>query len=202
VYQCTEGLVAVSCRRGALHVQEDVMVMQTKPISRSDMSSVTPILTDLWRRTQPIIRYGLGDVLRLESAPCPCGSSWQRIAAIDGRQDDLCWFPRADDTLRVVFPDAIRRMILLADERIVEYRAVQPAPGDLDVHISVRDSGEFSDVAARLHHAVRDALATYGCSAVSVTVHEGVPRSEAGAKRRRVIRSWHARGDAQPLIPT
>ena len=193
VYQCTEGLVAVTCRHGALHVQEDVMVMQTETISPLDPTRVTPILTDLWRHTQPIIRYRLGDVLRLDARPCACGSTWQRIAAIEGRQDDLCWFPRADDSLRPVFPDAIRRMILLADDRIVEYRAEQHAAGTLDIQVAVSDPRAFTDVAARLGDAVRDALREYGCRTVAFSVSDGVSPPAPGAKRRRVVCTWRAK---------
>ena len=202
VYQCTEGLIAVTCRFGALHVQEDVMLMQTEAIAPDDVTSVlatfadaarvTPILTDLWRRAQPIVRYRLGDILQLDATPCACGSSWQRIAAIEGRQDDLCWFPRADETLRVVFPDAIRRMILLADARIVEYRVEQPAPGELHAFIDVRTPNDFPEIAARLRTTMHHALGEYGCRATSLTIHHGVPVSAAGAKRRRVVRTWRA----------
>ncbi|HYW50574.1 MAG TPA: F390 synthetase-related protein, partial [Gemmatimonadaceae bacterium] len=190
VYQCTEGLVAVSCHAGSLHVQEDVMVMQHEPVIPGDPSRITPVLTDLWRHTQPIIRYRLGDVLRLDPAPCRCGSSWQRIAAIEGRQDDLCWFPQADDTLRVVFPDAIRRMVLLAHDGIVEYEVEQPAPGELVIGVMLRDFATFDDVAARLGLTVRAALQEYGCHLVALSVQPGIAPRAPGSKRRRVRRAW------------
>lgn len=191
VYQCTEGLVAVTCRRGVLHVQEDVMFLQTEPVGSHDPSRVMPILTDLWRRSQPIIRYRLGDVLRLEPEPCACGSPWRRIAAIEGRQDDLCWFPTADDTLRVVFPDAIRRMILLADDGILEYRAEQHAAGELLVRIECAVEAQFAEVSARVTAAVSDALRDYGCRASAITVEQGVPTLPTGVKRRRVLCTWN-----------
>ena len=200
VYQCTEGLVAVTCRHDALHVQEDVVVMQTEPATRDDPARVTPILTDLWRRTQPIIRYRLGDVLRLDAAPCACGSSWQRIAAIEGRHDDLCWFPRDDASLRVVFPDAIRRMILLADDRILEYHAEQLAAGELHIRIDVRDSREFEAISSRLTRTVHDGVREYGCRVAKLSVGEGVPLRAPGAKRRRVVCSWHARHDVSDTL--
>jgi putative adenylate-forming enzyme len=197
VYQCTEGLVAVTCRRDVLHVQEDVMVMQHEPITHDDPTRVTPILTDLWRRTQPIIRYRLGDVLRLDSARCTCGSSWQRIASVEGRQDDLCWFPQADESLRVVFPDAIRRMILLADDRILEYYAEQSEAGELRLAIAVRDADAFAIVATKLAAVVHAGLQEYGCRATRVLVDSGVPKRAPGAKRRRVVCSW--RGQRAPV---
>jgi putative adenylate-forming enzyme len=192
VYQCTEGLVAVSCRAGVLHVQEDVMVVQHDAIDPSDPLRVTPILTDLWRTTQPIVRYRLGDVLQLSGAPCACGSDWQAIAHVEGRQDDLCWFPQADDTLRPVFPDAIRRMILLADDRICEYRAEQPAAGVLEIAVDVSALTQVSEIVQRIEQHVATGLRDLACRATRVHVTLGVPPTAPGAKRRRVICSWRA----------
>ncbi|MCC7052873.1 MAG: hypothetical protein IT355_06360 [Gemmatimonadaceae bacterium] len=192
VYQCTEGLVAVSCRHDVLHVQEDVMVVQCEPLAPTEPERVAPILTDLWRRTQPIVRYRLGDVLHLSAERCACGSAWQRIAAIEGRQDDLCWFPQRDETLRVVFPDAIRRMVLLADDRITEYRAVQDAPGALRVEVEVRAGTPLAPVARAVEASVTAVLRGYGCHAGAVTVVHGVQPPAAGAKRRRVTCTWRA----------
>ncbi len=89
IYQCTEGLLAVSCAAGALHVQEDVVALQWQPLDAAG-ARVTPIITDLWRTTQPIIRYRLNDVLRLAQRPCVCGSAFRVIEQIEGRCDDVC----------------------------------------------------------------------------------------------------------------
>lgn len=190
VYQCTEGLVAVTCSRGSLHVQEDVLVLQTEPLVTADGSRVTPVLTDLWRYTQPIIRYRLGDVLRLEPGRCVCGSTWRRIAAIEGRQDDLCWFAQSNGALRVVFPDALRRMVLLATDGIVEYRIEQHAPSALHLQIDVEVGQDFDAVARQLRATIRAELLQYDCSDVALTIEQGVPSRQPGVKRRRVVCTW------------
>ena len=65
IYQCTEGILAASCAHGSLHVQEDIVALQFEPLTPSPAHPrFTPIVTDLWRRTQPIIRYRLNDVLQ------------------------------------------------------------------------------------------------------------------------------------------
>ncbi len=190
VYQCTEGLIAVTCRHGSLHVQEDVLVLQTESLATDDVSRVTPILTDLWRHAQPIIRYRLGDILRLEECGCRCGSSWRRIAAIEGRQDDLCWFPQSSGVLRVVFPDALRRMVLLAADCIVEYRIEQHAPGALHLQIDLEAGQDFAAIAALLRDTIESELRHYDCHDVVVTIEQGVPPRQPGVKRRRVVCSW------------
>lgn len=183
VYQCTEGLLALSCARGSLHVQEDVVALQFEPAGEG---RVTPIVTDLWRRTQPIIRYRLNDVLTLADTPCPCGSAFRVIERIEGRCDDVCHFIQHDGSLRPFFSDALRRMVLLSDERIVDYQLVQHHPGELRVRLQVRS--EFATVAAQLRATVEREIAHYGCQPPALNIEEGLEPIRAGEKRRRVKR--------------
>lgn len=197
IYQCTEGLLAVSCAQGALHVQEDIVALQYEPLPGSD-DQVTPIITDLWRRTQPIIRYRLNDVLRLDAGRCACGSDWQVIAAIEGRCDDICCFETSSGERRPVFADTIRRMLLVASEEIEDYQAVQAACGDLQVALRLTDGAVFDEVAAAVRMSVMMTLEEYGCRAGMLTVVNGLPSLEPGTKRRRVIRAWQEDQDYGP----
>ncbi len=47
------------------------------------------VVTTLARRGMPLIRYRTGDISRLLSGPCPCGSALRRLAPVTGRQDGL-----------------------------------------------------------------------------------------------------------------
>jgi phenylacetate-CoA ligase len=187
VYQCTEGLLAASCAAGALHVQEDVVALQFEPLPGSD-DRVAPIVTDLWRTTQPIIRYRLNDVLRLDPRPCGCGSSFRVVQAIEGRCDDICYFESRDGAARPFFPDTIRRMILLASPHILDYQAIQERAGHLRVHLSVPQGVEFDAVASAVRGSVNMTVARYDCRAAAVQVEQGLLPAAPGAKRRRVQR--------------
>ena len=90
-------------------------------------------------------------------------------------------------------------MILLADERILEYRAEQHAAGELDIQVAISDPREFTAVAERVRHAVHDALREYGCRTVAFSVSEGVSAAAPGAKRRRVMCTWRAQ-DVESLV--
>ena len=95
VYQCTEGLLAVSCPRGSLHLQEDLVAVELEPAADCEEPRWSPIVTDLWRRTQPtIVRYRLNDLVTLRETPCDCGSAFRVLDRIDGRCDDVCTFAR------------------------------------------------------------------------------------------------------------
>lgn len=173
VYQCTEGLLAVSCAQGSLHLQEDVVAVQFERVSEHDAARMTPIVTDLWRRTKPILRYRLGDVLTLAPAPCPCGSSFRVIERIEGRLDDVCHL-----TNPPLFPDDFRRLILGAHPSIEDYEVVHSSDA---LRIHVQTSAPFDEVET----AIRAALAF---TATRVELHAGLEPRAAGEKRRRVRR--------------
>jgi len=190
VYQCTEGLLAATCPAGHLHVQEDLVALQYEPLA--DTARVTPVVTDLWRRTQPIIRYRLGDVLRLADpgAPaCSCGSAFQVIEAIEGRCDDVFWFC-ADSSLRPFFPDTIRRMVLLAEAPVLDYAAEQERPGHLRLFLETPEDISFDAVEAAVRESAARTVAQYGCRPADIAIERGVPVAATGAKRRRVRRLW------------
>ena len=86
IYQCTEGFLGFTCRMGTLHLNEDVLHIEKEYLDKNSGRFV-PILTDLCRTTQPIIRYRLDDVL-IEGS-CRCGSSYQAIQAVEGRLKDV-----------------------------------------------------------------------------------------------------------------
>jgi phenylacetate-CoA ligase len=173
VYQCTEGLLAVSCARGSLHLQEDVVAVQFERVSDLDATRVTPIVTDLWRRTQPIIRYRLGDVLTLAEGPCPCGSAFRVIERIEGRLDDVCHLPGRPP----LFPDDIRRLVLTAHPAIEDYEVVH-SPSSMRIH--VRTPAPVEEVAAALRASF---------SPLAIEIHPHLPLTVPPEKRRRVRRA-------------
>jgi len=183
VYQCTEGLLAVSCKRGSLHVQEDIVALQFEDLDSE--GRVTPIVTDLRRRTQPIIRYRLNDAVVLSPDACACGSAFRVLARIEGRCDDVCTFTQRDGTPRAFFPDTLRRIVLLADPRIDDYEVVQERPDHLRVHLACRD---FPEVSNALRKVVRSTFDQYGCRMPDLQIREGLMEGRAGEKRRRVRR--------------
>ena len=186
VYQCTEGFLAATCSANRLHVNEDLVALQYEPVD--DTGRMTPIVTDLWRTTQPILRYRLGDVLTLDDTPCPCGCAFQVIRSIEGRCDDVCTFPSVETgTPRRLYPDTIRRMVLLADDRITDYAAVQEQSGHLRIHLTTTENAPFDAVRAAVLSCATDILASYHCRADALEIVSGLPTLPPGTKKRRVI---------------
>jgi len=133
VYQCTEGCLATTCKYGTLHLNEDIVYIEKEYL---DEKRFVPIITDLERTSQPIIRYRLNDVLVEKEEPCACGSLFTSLEKIEGREDDVFQFTTKDGNVVSVFPDFIRRCILFAGN-ITDYRVVQMPDGDLTVYADI-----------------------------------------------------------------
>lgn len=123
IYQCTEGFLAHTCRYGSLHLNEDMVYIEKDWIDEGS-GRFAPVITDFNRKSQPVIRYRLDDVLVADGTPCPCGSAFARIAAIEGRCDDILDARTADGKPYALYADFVRRA-LIADDAVREYRVEQ-----------------------------------------------------------------------------
>src|SRR5262245_55328690 len=85
-------LFASECEQRRLHVSPDVGVVE---ILRPDGEPCAPgetgevVATGLMRRSQPLIRYRLGDLAAWDEEPCPCGRAMPVIKEIVGRIEDI-----------------------------------------------------------------------------------------------------------------
>lgn len=150
VYQCTEGFLACTCKEGNLHLNEDVVFFQERFLDE-DKIRFHPIITDMARRSQPVVRYELNDVLTYKEGKCKCGSPFKMIDKIEGRADDVLIFQRTNsDELVYVFGDFIRKIFLIADEKneIINYKIHQNSLNDFQISIVIE--GHFEIMKAKL----------------------------------------------------
>jgi putative adenylate-forming enzyme len=179
IYMATEGLFAVACPAGTLHLCEDCVVFEWE----QDGALSKPLVTDFTRTTQLMIRYRMNDVLRLSEVPCACGSPLQAVSEIVGRSDDCFLLHRADGSPVTVTPDIVRNAVLGADRTIADFRAVQTGPAD--IRLCLPPPASNSQASAKL--ALTTLLARLGAEA-SVTVSVADLPLPQGGKLRRVYR--------------
>ena len=151
IYMATEGLFAISCSEGRLHLTEDFVRFEFETVGDQ---LVTPIVTDFSRRFQLTCRYRMNDLLRLGGRGCACGSPLQVVDAVEGRQDDLFWFGD-----RMVTPDVLRNAVLACSPSITDFRIQQRLDGSVDLRLppTVEPAVQKSALAAlegALHTAV------------------------------------------------
>jgi putative adenylate-forming enzyme len=128
LYQATEGFLAATCPEGRLHWNEDTVVVEKQWIDEA-RTRYHPIITDFRRTTQPILRFRLDDVIVAgDGTACPCGSVFETLEKIEGRQDDVFYVMPLDGGKPVMmFPDFVRRALILALPPGVEYTVTQTA---------------------------------------------------------------------------
>jgi putative adenylate-forming enzyme len=139
IYQGSEGFVGSTCRNGNLHLNEDVILVELTEAGDAIGRAKNVVVTDLYRTTQPIIRYALNDILEISDKPCPCGSCFRVIDKIHGRADDIFYLRCLTGEKRFLFPDYVQRSIIHASDDIIEYQAIQKSMDVIEIRLVLKD---------------------------------------------------------------
>lgn len=185
------------CGAGYMHYNADWVVLE--PVDRSyapvriGEPSHTLLLTNLANRVQPIIRYDLGDRVRLVPGVCPCGSGFPRLQ-VEGRCDDVLVLRRhGEDELRLL-PLAVATLFE-EDADLYEFQLVQSSPHRLALRVPARQR----DAAPKAIAALRGYLREQGVDHVTIALDRHAPRVEPrSGKLRRVLMTDHAREGERP----
>jgi len=185
------------CRERVLHVNADWVILEAvdrdyAPTPPGELSH-TVLLTNLANLAQPIIRYDLGDRVRMLATPCACGSALPAIEVV-GRCDDVVTFVARDATLVRLIPLALTTVIEEA-AHVHRFQIVQHAPDRLDVRLTASDRGRAGKTALR---ALRELLDRNALHHITVRLAADEPQCDPrDGKLRQVI----ALRDAPPLKP-
>lgn len=186
IYQCTEGFLAISCEHGSLHLNEDLLLIEKEWIDREHRKFI-PILSDFRRRTQPIFRYRLNDILTENPDPCACGSVMTRLKMIEGRCDDLIYFRGNGQNWQAVFPDFIRNAILYSSPNIEEYLVHQNEAGNLEIALK---GPALSDLERGAEEQLSALAKRLNCALPEMSFHHVFPQQSL-KKLRRVTSQFH-----------
>lgn len=183
VYQATEGFLGVSCAHGTLHLNEDHLIVEPEWL---DEERFVPLITDLQRHTQPIVRYRLDDVLVQRRAPCPCGSPLRAIERIEGRCDDMLLLPARQGRPVMVFADALARTLAQALPLEADYQLDQLDARTLRLAVAPADPLLLRRCQDRLERLLR--IQGVQVSAIAWADAPALPSADFGRKRRRIRR--------------
>jgi phenylacetate-CoA ligase len=143
----------------ALHIPDDLVAVECvdpdtlEPLPEGETGEI--VFTNLVGDTQPLLRYRSRDIGRLSfSEPCACGSTVTRIAAIEGRTDDMIWYRGVN-----FFPSAVENIVRRDGGLSPEYRIVlDDGPRGMPVVTVQVEVLAVQEQSASLHKRVRDAL--------------------------------------------
>ncbi len=143
------------------------------------------LVTNLYNRVQPFIRYEVGDVVTMSPKRCPCGSNLPKIESIQGRSKEKFWIQVNGgyrELLPYVFIAPLLEVLQMAEMQLIQTErnrfVLRAAP--------VR--GE-SLSAVDLQDRLRQGLSSEGLDRVVETEVEIVPEIKPDAKtgkRKRV----------------
>lgn len=91
-YGCNDGgLVSFECERHrGFHYNDLESIIEVT--SADDVGVGHAVITNLWNRSMPFIRYENGDQIALEPDQCPCGRIYPLVRSVYGRTGDILRF--------------------------------------------------------------------------------------------------------------
>ena len=194
-YGITEGgVLAGDCEhhRG-LHLFEDLFVVENvdeygRAVPDGEVGHKL-LLTNLFNRTQPIIRYELSDMVAIDSAPCPCGRSLRRVVALEGRSDDILHLPGASGGQVPIHPIVLRGPFTHRTD-VRQYRVIHDHDG-LHVLVVLHQGVLAEEVVRHIRDALAEALARAGASPLplEVEVVETLGRDQGHGAKYKLVES-------------
>ncbi len=183
IYQATEGFLGVACAHGNIHLNEDDMIFEREPVP-GHPDRFVPVITDLRRTAQAMIRYRLNDILAPSREKCACGSPLLALERVEGRCDDTLRLPGTKGGFVEVMPDAIRTAILDSDRSIKDFRVRQSDRTVVEIAVKAEESGAWEKAAA----ALRLVLRTHAVSEDAAILRGGRFEVDFARKLRRISR--------------
>lgn len=146
---CSEGVYAFPCTAGrAMHLPDDLAIIEPCDRDGNVLPPGVPaekiLLTNLYNRTQPLIRYEITDGMTLLDGVCECGCAHRRIDGLSGRADILF---RYENGL-VVHPMGMATA-MLGGHGVVEFQVSQ-TPGGVDVRVVCDDACDLEHLRTSL----------------------------------------------------
>ena len=177
VYGTTEGLWGCDCEEhSGLHLFEDGCIVENvdadgHPVPLGERGTRL-LVTNLFNRTQPLIRFELSDMVTFAPGPCACGRTLRRLQALDGRADDVI-------ELGGVAVHPLQFAFVTADPDVREFQVVQRGER-IVLRVALR--GEDPEAPGRLRDRLWAKLAGLGVPDPDVEIEEveSLERSSAG----------------------
>jgi len=149
------GFVCHECPQGGMHIMADATIVeildpQGQPVPQGESGEI--VVTDLYSREVPFIRYATGDIGALTGRRCTCGRPMPLLENIQGRTTDFIVAP--DGTIL----HALSMIYLVREiEGIEQYKIRQKEVDRFHIQIVRNDSYKI-DSETRIHEGLRQRL--------------------------------------------
>lgn len=175
-----------------LHVLESMFLLEfldletmSRPIQPGEVGVI--VITTLFKRSFPTIRYNLKDIVQLSARECSCGRTFRMIDSIRGRTDNLTKIRGV-----LFIPLSIEEVIRDNFPQIVEFETIVTKAGtqdnlvlkvELDLSVSPQD---FPNIESQLIETLK--FRTNLTFAVELVPPQTLPRYQFKSARFKDLR--------------
>lgn len=184
--------IAWECGQGRLHLNDDWVIVEPVDAHQHPtppgVLSHNVLLTNLANRTQPIIRYRLGDCVRVLAEPCACGSAFTAIE-VQGRSGDTLQLPGVQHRPVAILPLALETAIEEGAHTAAFQVIAHSGRGHATLEVRFEPAaGEPHAAFERCREAIEGYLHTQGVQATHCRYSPQPPeRDVRSGKVRRVV---------------
>lgn len=169
-----------ACRR--MHIFEDLLLVemvdqQYRPVPHGEFGAKM-LVTTLFSRTQPLIRYEVNDSVRLSAEPCSiCGLPFAYIDGVQGRVEDALSMPATKGGQILIQPLVFNRVMDILP--VSGWQVIQETDSSLTILLSGARNGLHDE---SVSDAIRKELASEGAGMPQIKIQRvaEIPKNASG----------------------
>ncbi len=189
--------VACECSAHAgLHIFEDLSIVEVvddagRPLPDGELGS-RYLLTNLYNRLQPLIRYEVTDMIAVTAEPCSCGRPFARIAQIAGRSEQTLRL-RGKLGEQVAVPPIAFTCRLDVMPELIEYELHHSSVG-IELQAAARPGVNREALRERLSHELDSVVRGLGAEPpeIKVEIRDAIERRPQQMGKLHAVRASSA----------
>lgn len=187
--------LAAECPEGLFHVNSDWFLFEPvdenhRPVAPG-VTSHTVLVTNLANRVQPLIRYDLGDRVRLAVSPCPCGNR-QPAMTLQGRTGDLLTFESPQGNSVRILPLALGTVVE-ETPGVRRFQAIRTDSRTVRVRLETWPDADPAQVWPAVQDRLHDFFSAQGLPSVSIECAAEPPAVDPKSGKFRQV--WSVAGE-------
>lgn len=176
-----------------VHVFEDLVIVEVVDEHNRAVADGSPghklLITNLFNKTQPLIRYEVSDMITLSQETCPCGRPLRLIAKMEGRSDDIIYLKSLGGAVIPIHPIHFHSALGMFPE-IKQYQIIQEEDG-IYIDVVLRGKTLEEKVGSVLREKLRGDFEAIGaiCPDIHVKFIERMERDPRLMGKLKLVKS-------------
>jgi phenylacetate-coenzyme A ligase PaaK-like adenylate-forming protein len=172
------------------HVNTDLACLEVvddcnEPVPAGTAGSKV-LVTNLYNRLQPMLRYEVNDIATLDPRPCPCGSPFPHLFAVAGRTKERLWIEKDGQWRELPYYILLAGLHGCTD--LAEHQVLQTGPNQFTIRVAPQPGKIIAPQVVR--RLVHNSVAVEGLADaldVRIEVVPEIQRDPRTGKRARVL---------------